>query len=99
MRRKRDFFKERTMDTRLGFVGIIVDDRRAQAEPVNRILSRYGEEIAGRMGLPYKNKGCRIITLIVDMSTDRLGALTGELGTIPGVSVKSALSKKRETRP
>jgi putative iron-only hydrogenase system regulator len=48
----------------------------------------------GRMGIPYKEKNVGVITLIVDADTDEIGALTGRLGEIKGVSVKSALSKE-----
>ena len=81
------------MEKRLGFVGIIIEDRRRQAKEVNNVLGKFADVIAARMGLPYKQKNCSVITLIVDATTDELGALTGKLGAIEGVSVKSALSK------
>jgi putative iron-only hydrogenase system regulator len=81
------------MDKRLGFVGIIIENRAKQAKEVNKILGDYADIIAARMGLPYKERNCSVITLIVDTTTDKLGALTGQLGSVEGVSVKSALSK------
>lgn len=81
------------MEKRIGFVGIIVTDRKKQAGEVNEILTEYGDIIAGRMGLPYREKNCSVITLIIDATTDELGSLTGRLGTVPGISVKSGLSK------
>ena len=81
------------MQRRLGFVGIIVEDRKKAAHEVNEVLSAYGDIIAARMGLPYMKKDCFVITLIVDATTDELGSLTGKLGRIKGISVKSALSK------
>ena len=78
---------------RLGFVGIIIEDRLKAAPLVNKVLSDYGEEIVARVGLPYKERHCSVITLTVDMSTDELGALTGQLGAIHGVTVRSALAK------
>ncbi len=74
-------------------MGVIIEDRSKQAKEVNRVLGDYAKIIAARMGLPYKEKNCSVITLIVDATTDELGALTGKLGAIEGVSVKSALSK------
>ncbi|HOA98658.1 TM1266 family iron-only hydrogenase system putative regulator [Candidatus Sordicultor fermentans] len=79
------------MDNRVGVVGIIVTDREKQAERVNEILGEFGELIVGRMGIPYRERNVSVIALIVDGSTDELGALTGKLGSIPGVKVKSAL--------
>ena len=81
------------MDKRVGFIGIIIEDRKKSAGDVNQILSDHGDVIVARMGVPYKEKHCAVITLIVDATTDELGALTGKLGALSGVSVKSALTK------
>lgn len=81
------------MEKRLGFVGIIVEDRKKVAHYINDILSGYARIIIGRLGMPYQTRDCCVITLIVDAGTDELGALTGKLGKLEGVSVKSALSK------
>ena len=78
---------------RLGFVGIIIEDRLKAAPLVNKVLSQYGEEIVARVGLPYKERKCSVITLTVDMTSDEVGALTGKLGAIDGVTVRSALAK------
>jgi len=83
------------MDKRVGFVGIIIEDRKKAAHEVNDLLSEYGEIIVARVGLPYKERHCSVITLIVDATTDELGSLTGKLGALPGVSVKSALTKQK----
>ncbi|WP_038304973.1 TM1266 family iron-only hydrogenase system putative regulator [Candidatus Caldatribacterium saccharofermentans] len=76
---------------RVGVIGIIVTDREKQAERVNEILGEFGDVIVGRMGIPYRERNISVIALIVDGDTDTLGALTGRLGSIPGVQVKSAL--------
>lgn len=81
------------MQNRLGFVGIIIENRVQHAPAVNEILEQYGANIVARMGLPYEKRGCAVITLIVDANTDDLGVITGKLGALPGVSVKSMLSK------
>jgi len=83
------------MEKRLGFVGIIVEHRENNAQEVNTLLSEFGEIIVARQGVPYKDKECNVITLVVDSDTDTLGKLNGKLGNIPGVSVKSALSKNK----
>ena len=83
------------MENRLGFIGIIIEDRKENASKVNGILSSHSELISARMGLPYKEKNCSVITLIVNTTTDKMGALTGKLGKLSGVSVKSALIKMK----
>lgn len=82
------------MGKRLGFVGIIIEDRKTAAHQVNDLLSEHGDIIVARVGIPYKERHCSVITLIVDATTDELGALTGKLGAVHGVSVKSALTKQ-----
>lgn len=84
------------MGKRLGFVGIIIENRKISAGLVNKILSEYGDCIVARVGLPYKEKNCQVITLTVDISTDDLGALTGKLGALEGVTVKSALARNEK---
>ena len=81
------------MEKRLGFVGIIIHNRKKAAPEVNSILTEFGDLVIGRMGIPHVKKELSVIVLIVNANTDGLGALTGKLGKISGVSVKSALSK------
>ena len=81
------------MEKRLGFVGIIIHNRKKEAPVVNNTLTEFGELIVGRIGIPHIKKDLSVIVLIVDATTEELGALTGKLGKIGGVSVKSALSK------
>jgi putative iron-only hydrogenase system regulator len=84
---------EKDMDKRIGTITIIVTNRTSQAENVNKILSEFGHMIIGRMGIPYAPKDLNIIALIVHASTDEIGALTGKLGALKGIQVKSALTK------
>ncbi len=79
---------------RLGFVGIIIEDRKMCSGIVNDILSQFSELILARTGLPNIKGNTSIITLVIDATTDELGMLTGKLGNIQGVSVKSGLAKK-----
>lgn len=79
---------------RLGFVGIIIDDRKKCSGVVNEILSQHSEIILARTGLPNAKGNTSIITLVIDATTDEVGVVTGKLGNIPGVSVKSGLAKK-----
>ncbi len=81
------------MDKRLGFVGLIIEDREHNAANVNTLLSEFGDIILARTGVPCPERNCSAITLVIDATTDQLGSLTGKLGRIAGVSVKSMLSK------
>lgn len=75
---------------RLGVIGIVIENRE-QVTNINNILSNYSEVIVGRMGIPYRERSLSVISLIVDGSTDEIGALTGKLGQINDIQVKSAL--------
>lgn len=79
---------------RIGVLGIVVTDRMTQSQKVNQILSEFGDVVVGRMGIPYKERNLSVISLIVDGTTDEIGAMTGKLGSIKGVTVKSALVTK-----
>lgn len=84
---------EHDTSKRIGVVSIIVTNRSSQAPKINAILSDHGEAIIGRMGLPYPPKRIQVISLIVHGTTDEIGALTGKLGSLKGVQVKSVLTK------
>lgn len=80
------------MDKRIGIVGIVIEDLSFVSQ-VNEILHEYAGLIVGRMGLPYKERGVSVISLIMDGTNDEISALTGKLGRIKGVSVKSMITK------
>lgn len=80
------------MEKRIGIVGIVIEDFSC-VERVNEILHEYSELIIGRIGLPYKERGVSVISLIVDGVNDDISALTGKLGRISGASVKSMVTK------
>ena len=83
------------MDKRIGVIGIVVEEFES-AHKVNETLHEAASLIIGRMGVPRQERGISIISLIVEGTTDEISALTGKLGKIAGVNVKSALTKKME---
>jgi len=82
------------MSQRIGVIGIVIEDRKRTAARINQILGEYADLIIGRMGIPYRERNVSVISLIIDGDTDKIGALTGKLGNIKGVQVKSALVSK-----
>lgn len=80
------------METRIALIGIIVEDQDA-TEQLNGILHTYADYIVGRMGIPYRDKGVCIISLVVDATTDTISSLSGKLGMLKGISVKTVYSK------
>ncbi len=79
------------MAKRIAVMGIIVEDRES-SESLNSLLSFYGEYIIGRMGVPYKEKGVYIVSIAIDAPQDTIAALSGKVGNLKGVSVKTAYS-------
>ena len=80
------------MENRIAVIGIVVMQRSEAARRVNAVLSDYSEIIVGRMGIPYRERDLSVISLIVDGTTDQIGAMTGKLGNIEGVKVRSAIT-------
>lgn len=79
------------MEKRVAVMGIIVENRDIVQE-VNNILHEYAEFIIGRMGIPYKEKKISIISIAIDAPQDEISALSGKIGKLPGISVKTAYS-------
>lgn len=81
------------MDTRVAVISIIVENKDA-VEKINAHLHAYGQYIIGRMGIPYPKKGISVISVVLDAPQDETAALSGKLGNLSGVSVKTAYSNK-----
>ena len=79
------------MEKRVAVMGIIVENREVVQE-VNNILHEYAEFIIGRMGIPYREKKISIISIAIDAPQDVISALSGKIGKLPGISVKTAYS-------
>ncbi len=89
--------KEMYMETRIAVTAIIVEDRSKSGE-LNRLLHDYGEYIVGRMGVPYRERGVSVISVILDAPQEVISALTGKLGMLEGVSSKTVYSRLPEKK-
>ena len=72
-------------------MGIIVEED-GSVEPLNSLLHQYGEYVVGRMGIPYRQRGINVISIVIDAPQDAISSLAGTIGNLPGVSVKTAYS-------
>lgn len=79
------------METRVAVMSIIVENSDA-VERLNALLHDYGEYIIGRMGIPYRKRKVSIISIALDAPQNTISALSGKIGALPGVSVKTAYS-------
>ncbi|MBC8569695.1 TM1266 family iron-only hydrogenase system putative regulator [Zongyangia hominis] len=85
------------METKLALIGIVVEEENA-VQIVNELLHQYAPYVVGRMGLPYREKGVSIISVVVDAPENVVSALSGKLGNIKGIGVKSLYAKTSERR-
>ena len=79
------------METRVAVMSVIVENSEV-VERLNGILHEYGEFIIGRMGIPYRKRKVNIIAIALDAPPNTISALSGKIGSLKGVSVKTAYS-------
>lgn len=79
-------------EKRISVLSVIVENR-AVTDRINGLLSGFGEYIVGRMGIPYREKGVSVISVVLDAPVSVINALTGKIGQLEGVAAKSLFSK------
>jgi len=83
------------MEKRIGSVLILLNDRNV-SQQVNSIISNHSSIIIGRQGLPVRDSDTGIISLVLEGTTDQIGSLTGQLGRLKGLEVKSVVLKLKD---
>lgn len=78
-------------ETRVAVIGVIVEEPES-VEALNAILHAHAPYILGRMGVPYREKAVNIISVAIDAPQNVINTLSGKIGKLPGVSVKTAYS-------
>lgn len=79
-------------EKRLAVLSIIVEDR-GKSPQINTLLSEYGDYIVGRMGIPYREKGVSVLSVVIDAPMEIINTLTGKIGMLGGVTAKTLTSK------
>ena len=79
------------MEQRIGAVLILVGEG-GDIHRINAIISEHADMILGRQGIPLRDRSTSVISLVLEGNTDLIGSLTGKLGRLPGVKVKSVLA-------
>lgn len=79
-------------EKRLAQIGIIVSEKQSVAE-LNAILGSFGEYVVGRMGLPMKDRGVSVISVVIEAPADVINALTGKIGGLSGIQAKTLYAK------
>lgn len=79
------------METRIALLAIIVENSDS-VNDLNILLHDYKDYIIGRMGIPYREKGVHIISIAIDAPQNMTAALSGKIGSLNGISIKTAYS-------
>jgi putative iron-only hydrogenase system regulator len=77
---------------RIAVIGAILERPETNQKAFNDTLSAYRGIIKGRMGVPFDEADIGVIALTLRGDLDTINALTGKLGNLPGVTVKTAIS-------
>ena len=85
------------MGNRIALLGIVVEKEEA-VEPLNRLLHEFKDYIVGRMGIPYRQRGVNLISIVLDAPGDTISTLSGKIGMLSGVSAKTLYAKLPENR-
>ncbi|WP_028973138.1 TM1266 family iron-only hydrogenase system putative regulator [Spirochaeta cellobiosiphila] len=83
------------MEKRIGILAILVETKEC-IPSLNKILGQYSDIVLSRQGLPLPQYHINLISIMVKGTNDQIGALSGKLGRLPGLTVKSVLTKFRE---
>jgi len=81
---------------RIAVLGAILENPTNTQKTFNETISAYKDIVKGRMGIPFDNENIAVISITVQAELDDINALTGKLGNIPGVTVKTAISGNRD---
>jgi len=79
------------MEKRLGAVILLVSEG-ADTKRLNEIISQHGDMVLGRQGIPMRDRNLNVISLVLEGTTDEIGAMTGKMGRMEGIKVKSVLA-------
>ncbi len=81
-----------SQEKRLAIIAIVVENTDIVGQ-LNALLHDYSSCIIGRMGIPCPSRGISLISIAVDAPSDMISAMTGKIGRLPGLTVKTAYSK------
>ena len=83
------------MESRVALIGVIIENPDS-VERLNNLLHQNAQYIIGRMGIPYPKRGMSIISISMDAPADVISSLTGKLGMLPGVSIKTIYARSAD---
>lgn len=84
------------MENRIALLGIVVEEP-ASVEPLNQLLHNYRSYVVGRMGIPHRERGISLISIVLDAPGDAISSLAGKAGMLPGVTAKALYARLPES--
>jgi putative iron-only hydrogenase system regulator len=84
---------------RIAIIGAILEKPQESQQDFNNLVSRYRGLVKGRMGIPFDEEDTAVIALTLRGELDDINALTGKLGNLPHVTVKTAVSARAFPKP
>ena len=76
------------MENRVAVLAVIVRESSSVAA-LNGLLHQYEDHILGRMGIPCRDRGIRLISIALDAPADAISALAGKIGRLEGETAKT----------
>lgn len=83
------------LDSRVAIIAILVREPDS-VEALNALLHEFGQYVVGRMGVPYSKRGVNIMSVAVDAPQAAVSALSGKIGRLKGVTVKTVYAPAEE---
>jgi putative iron-only hydrogenase system regulator len=81
------------MEKRIGAIIILVKEKE-NVQKLNDILTRHASIIIGRQGIPIRDRGINIISIVIEGSSDEISTLSGQLGRLEGITSKAVMAKE-----
>lgn len=78
---------------KIAVISAILEEPKECQERLNNVVSSFRGSIKGRMGIPFE-EGISVISITVTGTLEEINSLTGKLGNIQGVVVKTAIAKR-----
>lgn len=79
---------------RIAIISAILEAPGTSQREFNDIVSSFKGIVKGRMGIPFEEEGIAVISITVVGELNEINSLTGRLGNIPDVLVKTAIAKR-----
>ena len=82
------------MSKRVAVISAILEEPDICQQTFNRVISQFKGMVKGRMGIPLQDENIAVVSIVVIGDLNEINNLTGKLGSIEHISVKTSISKK-----